>query len=146
MSGDDQYRNERLKVLPALAEGPMAIKMLMPSKKEMTVHGDALPLTWTKYDVEELPNGTTLQPCLEVDLNVMASKVLSKTSSFVRRYVKSMALDIALTIGKADEPAACVGLFRFNKIDIDQCPELPDRDDDYDDDDDNNNDAVEAAG
>jgi len=155
--GDDQYRGERLKIFPALVDGPLAMKMLIPSKKEITIQGASLPLEWNKHPAQEQqqqeqqPTGETkkkkkpLKPCYSVDLNVNQSRVVSKSSSFAKRYMKSITLDLALLISKPtgqteDEPAACLGLFRLQKIDLHQCPELPDRNDLYGDDDDDDDD------
>ena len=133
INGDDKYRGERLKLLPSLAAGPMPIKMLMPSKKEITVECESLPLSWRKYPREELPDGTVMKPCLEIEVDGMSSNIMQKVSSLGKRYLKYLALDLAVIVSKpkdqaSDEPSACLGLFRLPNSDPAECSSLPDRD------------------
>jgi hypothetical protein len=129
MTGDDEYKNARLKILPYLVDGPLHIKMLVPSKKELTITERILPMKWTKHE-EETVEGKHLAPCLEVEVDVMSNGALRRTSGLLRNCMKNIVIDLAITIEKpcntdADEPSACIGLFRFNNIDIDKCPPLP---------------------
>jgi hypothetical protein len=53
-------------------------------------------------------------------------------AGIVKKHLSSLAIDVAVTISKPDgqvedEPQACLGLWRFDHIDVDSCPELPDR-------------------
>jgi hypothetical protein len=57
LNGDSDYRNERLKVIPSLVEGPLAVKVLAPSKKEVLLHGISLPVSWQQYDRETTRKG-----------------------------------------------------------------------------------------
>jgi len=46
--------------------------------------------------------------------------------------MKNISLDLAVIVDKPNpnspsEPSACLGLWRFDHIDIDRCPPLPDR-------------------
>jgi hypothetical protein len=63
LNGDSEYRNERLKFIPSLAEGPegpLAVKVLAPPKKEVLLHGTSLPVSWQQYDCETTSKGREL--------------------------------------------------------------------------------------
>jgi hypothetical protein len=71
-----------------------------------------------------------LHPCLELELDVMANKAMRGMTSLVKRFLKGMSVDVAVTIDKPDlqkeeELSACVGMFRLEKIDVSVCPKLP---------------------
>jgi hypothetical protein len=109
----------------------MPIRMVAPPKREMTIHCSMLPAKWTTRDACHR-NGKYLHPCLELELDVMANKAMRGMASLVKRYLKGISIDVAVTIDKPDlqkedELSACVGLFRFDKIDVSACPKLPER-------------------
>jgi hypothetical protein len=90
-----------------------------------------LPLKWRTLDAC-YKNGKYLHPCLELELDVMANKTMRGLASLGKKYLKDIVADIAITIDKPhnqkeDEPSACVGLFRIDKIDVLGCPILPER-------------------
>jgi hypothetical protein len=64
LSGDSEYRNARLKVIPSLVEGPLAMKVLAPPKKEMLLHCTLLPVSWKQHDPETTSKGRKLCPAL----------------------------------------------------------------------------------
>jgi Protein ENHANCED DISEASE RESISTANCE 2, C-terminal len=103
--------------------------MLVPSKKELTITGRMLPMKWTKHE-EETVDEMQLAPCLEVEVDIISNGALRRTSALLRNCMKNIVIDLGITIEKpcitdAEEPSACIGLFRFNNIDIDKCPHLP---------------------
>jgi hypothetical protein len=109
----------------------MPIRMVAPPKREMTIHCNMLPTKWRTrgacYKDEKY-----LHPCLELELDVMANKAMRGMTSLVKRYLKGMSIDVAVTIDKPDlqkeeELSACVGMFRLEKIDVLVCPKLPER-------------------
>ena len=48
-NGDDNYRNKRFKVLPAIVNAPTLIKVIVPTTKEMTINGNE----WRNADGED---------------------------------------------------------------------------------------------
>lgn len=109
----------------------MPIRMVAPPKREMTIHCSMLPARWRTRDACH-KNGRFLHPCLELELDVMAHKAMRGMASLVKRYLKTMSVDVAVTIDKPDnqvedELSACVGMFRFDQIDVSSCPKLPER-------------------
>jgi hypothetical protein len=63
---------------------------------------------------------------------MVSNSTLRSVSGMLRKYIQAISLDIAVIIAKPtpndpDEPSACVGLWRFDHIDVDRCPPLPSR-------------------
>lgn len=107
---------------------------MAPAKREITVHCDLLPTKWRHFDATTQEDGRYLHPCLELELDLMANKTMRGFASLVKRYLCSMSVDVAIVVDKPDlqaedELSACVAMWRFDKVDITQCPKLPDRDD-----------------
>ena len=140
MKGSDDYRNERLKMIPALVDGPMAVRILAPPKKECLIHGSVVPLSWYKHDVETCPTtngGKTLCPVVVVAIDCVSSRAIRSMAGIIKKYMVRLTCDVALVVGPPediarrgqaehdDEPQACLGLFRFEHIDIESCPEFP---------------------
>ena len=132
--GDDAYRNARLKILPSLVDGPLPIKVIAPPKRELTVSCSALPSKWTFHNKQTLTNGTVLQPILEMEIDVISNSTIRGISAMLKRYIRLIALDLAVVIHTPDgqteqEPEACLGLWRFDHIDVLTCPPLSTRQD-----------------
>lgn len=121
--------------MPCLVDGPMPVRIISPPKKEVTCHAKSLPTKWIKHPTETTADGSVLQPCLEVEFDIVSNKTLRSVSSMLRRYIQCIACDLALIVEKPlpndkDEPSACLALWRFDRIDIDSCPALPSRNQD----------------
>ena len=132
INNDDEYRNNRFKILPCLVDGPLPIRILAPPKKEITIQGSILPTKWIKHAATTSSDGTMLHPCLELEVDLIWKSTLRNVSGILRNYMKSFCIDLAIILSKPtlddpDEPGACVGLWCVDHIDIDQCPRLPDR-------------------
>ena len=134
IKNDDDYRNARLKILPCLVDGPLPIRIIAPPKKEITVQGQTLPTKWIKHAAKTCADGTILQPCLELEVDIISNSTLRSVSGILRNYIKGISLDLAIIVGSPglvndpEELGACLGLWRFDHIDIDRCPRLPRRD------------------
>ena len=132
LNGDASYRNDRLKMIPSLVDGPMPIRMLAPPKKEKVVNCDWMPIVWSQRDEEVGPDGSRLYPILEATLDCMTSRPIRSMAGLVKKYLHLLSVDAAIVIGTPNhlpdaEPSACLGLWRFNHIEISMCPHLPDR-------------------
>lgn len=133
LTADDEYRNPRLKLLPSLVDGPFPIRMLAPAKKEVTISCDALPVTWHfQNETSSSTDGSTTSKAalVEVDFDLLQSKSIRKVSSIVRPHTARVVLDCALIISKPkdsedDEPSACLGMWRLDKVDLNGCAVLP---------------------
>lgn len=69
---------------------------------------------------------------LEVELDCMSSKAMRGMASIIKKNLSGIVLDIAVVIEKPDgateeEPTACLGMWRFDRVDIETCPMLPER-------------------
>lgn len=135
LSGDDEYRNKRFKVLPSLVDAPLPIRMIAPAKSEVTIQGSMLPLSWyEKRESMTHDRRKHKKALLEVDCDITSNKTIRKVTSMVRRYINKITIDVALVIGKPDdqkedEPSACLGLLRFDKVDLETCAILPQKTD-----------------
>jgi hypothetical protein len=119
-------------MVPSLVDGPMPIRMLAPPKREKVVNCDWMPISWNQHEEEIDANGTTMCPILEVTLDCMTSRAIRSMAGLVKKYLYTLSIDVAIVIGTPQnqsvvEPSACLGLWRFDHIDLSQCPHLPDR-------------------
>lgn len=109
----------------------MPIRMVAPPKREKVVNCAWLPIIWNQYE-EESVKGNKLCAHLEATLDCMTSRTIRSMASLVKTYLSAISIDVAVTIAAPDnqtegEPSACLGLWRFNHIDVSACPQLPDR-------------------
>ena len=130
-NGSDEYRNARMKLIPSLVEGPLAVRVLAPPKKEKVVDCAFLSVSWAKH-APTVVNGKRLHTAITCELDCLSTRVIRGMAGIVKKHLSSLAIDVAVTISKPDgqvedEPQACLGLWRFDHIDVDSCPELPDR-------------------
>jgi hypothetical protein len=105
--------------------------MVAPPKKEKVVNCDYLPISWKLHEEQNIEGGK-LHSHLEATLDCMTSRAIRSMASLVKRYLHVLAIDIAVVVAAPDnqsepEPSACLGLWRFNHIDVSMCPHLPDR-------------------
>jgi hypothetical protein len=119
-------------MIPSLVDGPMPIRMLAPPKREKVVNCDWMPIIWNQHEEEIDSNGNTLCTVVEATLDCMTSRPIRSMAGLVKKYLHFLSIDVAIVIATPDhqdeiEPSACLGLWRFNHIDISQCPHLPDR-------------------
>lgn len=118
-------------MIPSLAEGPRAMSLLAPPKKERLVHCETLPITWRQHGAC-IKDGRKLYPHLEATLDCMTNRAVRSLTCMVKRYLHALSVDVAVVIAKPEEqeesePSACLGLWRFDHINIYECPTLPDR-------------------
>jgi hypothetical protein len=125
LNGSDEYRAERLKVVPVVVEGPSSVKQLVPDS--VALPNGFVPVRWIKRKEETDIDGTTLCPMFEVELDLMALRSMRFLAGIVFKKLKSLVVDIAIVIQKEGEPSACIAMWRFNKIDYQGCPRLPPR-------------------
>jgi hypothetical protein len=113
-------------------DGPMPVRIIAPPKRELTINSSRLPKKWIRHDTETTPGGRVLKPCIEIEFDIVSNKTLRSVTSMLTRYVQSISLDLALIVDKPtpeseDEPSACLAMWRFDHIDIANCPKMPPR-------------------
>ena len=64
---------------------------------------------------------------LEVECDLMANRAMRSVAALVKRYMASMVGDVAVLIEKPylqenEEPRACLGMCRFDRVDVTTCP------------------------
>mmetsp|Transcript_28971 Transcript_28971/g.32491 ORF Transcript_28971/g.32491 Transcript_28971/m.32491 type:complete len:367 (+) Transcript_28971:69-1169(+) len=119
-SEDPEYKNDRLKLIAIVQEGPWIVRNLVTGKPALI--GKRLPVTY-KY-VSSNKSMACLQIC---DLNVASgSAVAKKTVNVTRRYMSSLtAIDIGFVIeGKTPEelPEEMLGSTRLHQVDPTEAP------------------------
>ena len=132
LAGDNEYKDLRLKILPSVLDGPLPIRYMAPPKQELIINSSALATTWRQVDGTTGPGGTYLHPCLEVEVDLVSDRVVRGMSNLVKRYLQGIVVDVALAIGKPalqkeDELGACLGLWKYEKVDLSSCPKMPER-------------------
>jgi hypothetical protein len=130
-NGTDEYRNKRFQFIPSVVDGPLAVRMLAPPKREKIIQHSYLPVSWAKHPPKTV-NGRKLCVALESELDCLSSRTIRGMAGIVKKHMASVSIDIAVTIGKPDgesedEPQACLGMWRFDHIDVSSCPTMPDR-------------------
>ena len=116
-----------------LVDGPGPIKFVSPPKKTIQVVRPCLPATWTKHPSQKDKNGNITQHCcFELDGDLMFERGMRTGAALIKRYLGKIVGDCALLIEKPylqeeEEPRACLGMCRFDRIDIAACPEFPPR-------------------
>lgn len=139
--GSDEYRNSRLSLMSHLVDGPMPIRLLAPpAGQEMLVAQQhrGISTKWIDH-----PRRENLEPCLELEVDLVSSKPLRQLSLLCKRYVKTVQLDLALMlsdtasngavkhsvndVNKRKEANVYLGSWRLDYIDIDTFSSLPER-------------------
>jgi len=128
LSGPDEYRRARMKLMPEITEAPYAVRLLAPKGSEITLEKpNFLATSYRLHDV-----AGKLLPIMECTLDFMGNSTMRGMASLVKRYLSSISIDFALVIGTPDEqkekePECILGLSRMHHIDVTQYPSLPDR-------------------
>jgi Protein ENHANCED DISEASE RESISTANCE 2, C-terminal len=123
----------RLKMIPSVVDGPLAVRVLAPPKREICVSCALLPVSWRSYEAEvDAATGRKLAPTLEITLDCTSNRAMRSMAGILKRNLQSLAIDVAIVIQKPDEkdedePQACLAMWRFNHIDVSKCPTFPDR-------------------
>ena len=108
-SPDDNYRNERLKILPNIPDGNWIVKKTVGKKPAIAAR--AVDAQWNRG-----PN------YLEVVYDVSTSYVGNKIFSVVKGYAKKITLDLAFVIqgnSRRELPERVLCAARFHSIDLD---------------------------
>jgi hypothetical protein len=120
-------------MIPSVVDGPLAVRILAPPKREICVSCALLPVSWRSYEAEvDAATGRKLAPTLEITLDCTSNRAMRSMAGILKRNLQSLAIDVAIVIQKPDEhdeeePQACLAMWRFNHIDVSKCPTFPDR-------------------
>lgn len=122
--GDNDYRSARMKLIPCLVDGPLAIKLLNPKPIEVVVDEARHPATWScvPKSVDPITKKTD-QAILELDMDFVSDRTIRRILSIARPHMHRITIDVAFIISKPqnsqiEEPSACLGLWRVDKVDF----------------------------
>ena len=121
LKGDTDYRNDRLKLIPYVAEGPWVVRNMVTGRP--AIIGRKLPVTY------DLSLGTETQaPLLTATLDIGSSSATAKRIvSVCRRYMASLTVDIGFVIQAEQEeelPEQMMGSIRVHHADPLKAPKL----------------------
>jgi hypothetical protein len=121
LMASDQKKNELLKIVPVVVDGPWVVKSIVGGKP--AIIGTKLPVTY-HYAPEEGDN----KLYLELDLNISASSAARGILSVTRSYTQVLTLDIGFVIqsNEQDElPEQMLLGTRIHGVDPLTAPTLP---------------------
>lgn len=119
--GDTDYRNERLKLIPYVAEGPWVVRNMVTGRP--AIIGKKLPVSY------DLCLGTeTDAPLLTATLDIGSSSATAKRIvSVCRRYMSALTVDIGFVIQAETEeelPEQMMGSIRVHHADPLKAPKV----------------------
>ncbi|KAL3800848.1 hypothetical protein HJC23_001685 [Cyclotella cryptica] len=124
LTGDDEHRQSKLKLIPVCIEGPWVVKQMVAGKP--AIIGKRLPVAY-KYHPADKSRG--IAECFEADLDISASDpVGKKVVKLCRSYMTSVTVDIGVVIEGAEDdelPEQMLGCIRLHKLDALLAPTLP---------------------
>ena len=97
--GSDNYKNDRLKLIPYVAEGPWVVRNMVTGRP--AIIGRKLPVSYRTIPTGSGPHAAAL---CEVTLDIGSSSATAKRIvSVCRRYMSGLSADIGFVI-QAEEP------------------------------------------
>jgi hypothetical protein len=121
LMGDDDYKNERLKIVPNVIQGPWVVKSVVGGKP--AIIGKKMPVQYFYQ-----PADGNQAAYLECDFDIVASSAARGILSVVRSYTSILTLDLGFVIqsNKTDElPEQMLVAPRMHGIDPFSAPSLP---------------------
>merc|ERR1719343_261967 len=121
VSDDDDFKNDRLKLIAIVPEGPWIVRNLVTGKPALI--GKRLKVTYTY-----VPRNNDSLSCLQIcDLDISSgTPIAKKTVNVTRRYLSSLhAVDIGFVIegkSKVELPEEMMGSTRLHQVDPTQAP------------------------
>mmetsp|Transcript_24996 Transcript_24996/g.69166 ORF Transcript_24996/g.69166 Transcript_24996/m.69166 type:complete len:430 (-) Transcript_24996:168-1457(-) len=121
LQGNTDYKNERLKLIPYVAEGPWVVRNMVTGRP--AIIGKKLPVTY-----KSLPANNGLAPLCMCTLDIGSSSSTAKRIvSVCRRYMSALTVDIGFVIqgdSAAELPEQMMGSTRIHGVDPLKAPKL----------------------
>ena len=121
--GDTNYKNERLKLIPYVAEGPWVVRNMVTGRP--AIIGKKLPVT---YQFSPTSSDGKSSPLLIATLDIGNSSTTAKRIvSVCRRYMSALTVDIGFVIqgdSAAELPEQMLGAMRIHGPDPLKAPKL----------------------
>ena len=131
-TGDLEYQQLRLKVLPMVVKAPYLVKMIAPDPTLNAIHQPMSPVTIKKVNkvVDPATGKTTAAAVMEVGVDFHTSRAIGRLINIVMPHLGSITLDIAFVVAapwgkEGTEPSACLGVWRIDKVDFMSFAQLP---------------------
>ncbi|KAL6056751.1 START domain-containing protein [Balamuthia mandrillaris] len=108
--GNEEFQNNRLKLIPRVVEGGFLVKKTLRSKP--TLLGNKLKCRYFNYD----------DNVFEIDCDVFSSEISRTMINMIKRYTKELSFDVALVIQGNEEdelPERVFAGINFSKVNID---------------------------
>merc|ERR1712150_242322 len=120
LQGDKEYKNERLKLIPYVAEGPWYVKSMVTGRP--AIIGKKLPVTYRTMPAEDSGKA----PLCQCTLDIGSSSATAKRIVYVcRQYMSALTVDIGFVIqGDTPEelPEQMLGSIRIHGVDPNKAP------------------------
>jgi len=136
-SGDLEYQRKRAKIVPMVVKAPYVVKIIAPNACEMTMHTPRHPVNIKKVNkvVDPSTGETSAAALMEVCVDFYTSAAIGRIINIVMPHLGSITIDVALVIAppwgaegaEANEPSACIGVWRIDKVDFMSCAQLPEQ-------------------
>jgi len=116
--GDDNYRDNRLKLIPRVVEGNWIVRRAVGAGNNAAKLAEAIKLTYFSGP-----------DYFEVDVDIVGSPFARRILSVARSATSSLVLDLAFVIEAVDRPELperIFGAVRIHRVDPDKAPDLED--------------------
>ena len=133
-AGDLEYQRKRAKIVPMVVKAPYVVKMMSPTPSELTIHTPRHPVSINKVNkvVDPLTGETTAAAVMELGVDLYTSAAIGRIINIVLPHLGSITIDLAVVIhppwgaegAEAEEPSACVGVWRVDQVDFVSCAQL----------------------
>ena len=124
--GDDEHKNNTLKIFPVVVEGPWVVKSVVGGKP--AIIGTKMPVNYVYAPEKTTADGKKQAMYLEADLDIVSSSAARGILSVTRSYTQELTLDLGFAIqgNSNDELRECmlVGT-RLHGLDPLNAPPLP---------------------
>lgn len=135
--GDSEYQRRRAKIIPCVVKAPYVVKMISPNPCEMTMHSERHPVSIKKVNkvVDPVTGKTTAAALMEAGVDFYSSNAIGRLINIVMPHLDKITIDVAMVIAppwgaegeEANEPSACLGVWRIDKVDFTGCAQLPEK-------------------
>jgi Protein ENHANCED DISEASE RESISTANCE 2, C-terminal len=122
--GDTTYKNERLKLIPYVAQGPFLVRNMVTGRP--AIIGKKLPVSYQSFACSDDQQQQQQHPLIMTTLDIgNSSATAQRIVSVCRRYMAALTVDIGFVIqGNANEelPEQMMGAMRVHGPDPGQAP------------------------
>ena len=108
LDGTDEFRNQRWKIIPRVAQGPWVVKSAVGTKPALL--GLKVDQSYFKGD-----------RYIEVDIDVGSSKVATMLTGLIMASMRQLTIDLAFTLeGRSEDelPEQIIGTIRLSNVDL----------------------------